>query len=173
MLGYGVMSFVMTATPLAMNHHQHPFDDTSFVIQWHVLAMFVPSFFSGYLINKFGKLPIMFVGGLLGLACVFINLNGQTVTHFWIALMCLGVSWNFLFVGATSLLTETYRESEQGKAQALNDFVIYTTVAIASLSAGALQHQFGWQTVNKGVVPLLLIALLSIVYLAFSARKKM
>lgn len=172
MLGYGVMSFVMTATPLAMSHHQHPFDDTSFVIQWHVLAMFAPSFFTGHLMKYAGKLPIMLLGTLLGLACVLINLNGHTVTHFWIALICLGVSWNFLFVGATSLLTETYGDGEQGKAQAINDFIIYTTVAISSLSAGALQHRFGWQMVNIGVIPLLLVIALSIVYLGWFDRKE-
>jgi len=166
MLGYGVMSFVMTATPLAMQHHMHDFSETSFVIQWHVLAMFAPSFFTGTLIQKVGELKIMFVGALLGFACVIINLNGTTIWHFWFALVLLGLSWNFLFVGSTTLLTHTYYSSERFKVQAFNDFIIFTTVAIASLSAGYLQHHFGWRMVNIGVLPLLGVVLVSIIYLA-------
>lgn len=171
MLGYGVMSFVMTATPLAMQHHAHDFSETSFVIQWHVLAMFAPSFVTGNLIHKFGELKIIFVGALLGFSCVYVNLNGTTLTHFWIALVMLGLSWNFLFVGATSLLTQTYRPAERFKVQALNDFIIFTTVALASLSAGYLQHHFGWRVVNMGVLPLLGIVLVSIVFLGVWQRR--
>ncbi len=172
MLGYGVMSFVMTATPLAMKHHAHAFSDTSFVIQWHVLAMFAPSFVTGSIINKAGEIKVMFVGALLGFACVFINLNGTSVTHFWVALFLLGVSWNFLYVGATSLLTQTYHVVERFKVQALNDFIIFTTVAFASLSAGYLQHHYGWRAVNIGVLPLLGIVVLSIVYLLLISRRQ-
>ena len=165
MLGYGVMSFVMTATPLAMNHNSHSFSDTSFVIQWHVLAMFAPSFFTGSIIRKAGELKVMLSGVLLGIGCVFINLSGSTIIHFWMALVCLGLSWNFLFVGATSLLTQTYSRSERFKVQATNDFIIFSVVAFASLSAGYLQFHFGWVSVNIGVLPLLAIALLSIIFL--------
>ena len=170
MLGYGVMSFVMTATPLAMHGHNHNFSDTSFVISWHVLGMYAPSFFTGHLIQRFGVLKIMFIGGLLGLGCVAANLLGNSVTHYWIGLTLLGVSWNFLFIGGTSLLTETYKPEERNKAQAMNDFIIFTTVAIASLTAGALQHNFGWQIVNLGVVPLIGIILVSIVWLGIKSR---
>lgn len=169
MLGYGVMSFVMTATPLAMQHHAHAFQDTSFVIQWHVLGMFAPSFFTGHLIHRFGLLPILLSGALLGIACVTINLLGNSVTHFWVALLTLGVSWNFLFIGATTLLTETYHPWEKGKSQALNDFIVFSTVAAASLSAGAVQHRFGWQAVNLGAIPLLLLILSSILWLKFAS----
>lgn len=172
MLGYGVMSFIMTATPLAMKHHAHGFSDTSFVIQWHVLAMFAPSFFTGSFIRKIGELPIMFLGGVLGLICVFVNLLGTTVAHFWVSLVLLGLSWNFLFVGATSLLTQTYHAVERFKVQAINDFIIFTTVAIASLSAGYLQFYFGWRSVNVGVLPLLCVILLSILLLAYRQRKQ-
>jgi len=172
MLGYGVMSFVMTATPLAMKHHAHGFSDTSFVIQWHVLAMFAPSFFTGSFIRKAGELPVMFVGGVLGLVCVLVNLMGATVTHFWVALVLLGLSWNFLFVGATSLLTQTYHAAERFKVQALNDFIIFTTVALASLSAGYLQYHFGWRSVNIGVLPLLCVILVSIVFLGLWQKNR-
>lgn len=167
MLGYGVMSLVMTATPLAMHHHAHLFSDTSFVIQWHVLGMFVPSFFTGHLILRFGLLRIMSLGGLFGLACVAINITGTTVTHFWIALVFLGISWNFLFIGATTLLTETYSSEEKFKAQAVNEFIVFSTVSSASLSAGALQHHYGWQAVNLGAIVPLLVILGSLAWLRF------
>ncbi len=171
MLGYGVMSFVMTATPLAMNHHAHTFSDTTFVIQWHVLGMFAPSFFTGSLINRFGVSKIMLIGTIMGMACVVINLLGHTVSHYWLALTLLGVGWNFLFIGGTTLLTETYHPEEQSKTQAMNDFSVFTMVTIASLSAGTLQHHFGWQMVNYGVVPLLFIILASIIWLMFKERE--
>ena len=171
MLGYGIMSFVMTATPLAMHDHMHSFSDTSFVIQWHVLGMFAPSFVTGHLIQRFGVLRVMFSGAIFGLACVAINLLGQTVTHYWIALTLLGISWNFLFIGGTTLLTETYTPEERGKAQAMNDFAVFTTVTIASLTAGTLQHHLGWQMINMGVIPLLAIVLLGIFWLAVKTRR--
>lgn len=167
MLGYGVMSLIMTATPLAMQHNQHLFSDTSFVIQWHVLGMFAPSFFTGHLIKRFGLLKIMFMGGLAGISCVAINLMGTSVNHFWLALLLLGISWNFLFIGATTMLTETYQTEERFKTQAANDFIVFSTVAAASLSAGALQHHFGWQAVNYGAIPALLVILFSLLWLRF------
>jgi MFS family permease len=170
-LGYATMSFVMTATPLAMNGHAHSLSDTSFVIQWHVLGMFAPSFITGYLILRFGVLKIMFTGGLLGLLCVSTNLLGHSVWHYWLALTLLGVSWNFLYVGGTTLLTETYTVAEKGKAQGVNDFTIFTIVTIASLTSGVLLHNFGWQIVNIGVIPLLLLILISITWLALKQRR--
>jgi len=170
MFGYGVMSLVMTATPLAMSHHAHPFSDTSFVIQWHIVAMFAPSFFTGSLIKRFGLFSILLTGTLFGFACVLINLNGTTVLHFWVALAFLGLSWNFLFIGATTLLTETYTDSERAKTQAANEFFVFSTVALASLSAGSLQHLFGWRIVNIGVVPLLIIILMSVIWLNFTEK---
>lgn len=172
MLGYGVMAFVMTATPLAMKHHAHEFSDTSFVIQWHVLAMFAPSFITGSIIRRLGELPVMMLGVLMGVACVFINLVGTTVPHFWLALVLLGLSWNFLFVGATSLLTQTYHAVERFKVQALNDFIIFTCVAAASLSAGYLQFNFGWRMVNIGVLPLLAVMFTGILMLGYRQKKK-
>lgn len=173
MFGYGVMSLVMTATPLAMHLHAYPFADTSFVIQWHVLGMYVPSFFTGQLIQRFGLYRIMLLGGIFGLACVAINLSGTTVTHFWIALALLGVSWNFLFIGATTLLTETYSYAEKFKAQAVNEFIVFSTVAAASLSAGALQHLLGWRAVNLGAIAPLLIIMLSLIWLRYLSNASM
>jgi len=165
MLGYACMTFLMTATPLAMQHHQHIYADTAFVIQWHVLGMFVPSFFTGQLIKRFGLIHIMFSGAILGLLCIFINLLGTSVNHFWWALLLLGISWNFLFIGATTLLTETYNENERFKTQAVNDFIIFSVVATASLSAGILHHKFGWQLINFMAIPILFIILIHLVWL--------
>ena len=164
MLGYGVMALAMTATPLAMHHFAHPFAKTSFVIQWHVLGMFGPAFVTGNLINRYGVLNIMLAGAVLGIACLAVNLAGSSVFHFWAALLLLGISWNFLFIGATTLLTETYRPEERAKAQALNDFAVFTTVALSSLSAGALQSRYGWRTVNLGLIPMLALILSCILW---------
>lgn len=169
-LGYALMSFVMTSTPLAMHAEGHVFSDSSFVIQWHVLGMFAPSFFTGHLIGRFGLLKIMATGALAILACVVINLSGHSVMHFWMALTLLGVGWNFLFIGATTLLTETYRPEETFKTQALNDFVVFSTVAMASLSSGAIQSQYGWQAVNLGALPAIIVVLAAITWLAFRNR---
>lgn len=170
MLGYGIMSLVMTATPLAMKVCGMPFSDSAFVIQWHVFAMFAPSFFTGSLIRRIGVLRVMLLGVLCYVGTVVINLNGETLTHYWIALFLLGLGWNFLFVGGTDLLTEAYREEEKAKAQALNDFMVFTTVSIASLSAGALQYHYGWQAVNWGVTPLIAIILLALLLLVTQRR---
>lgn len=165
MLGYAIMAFVMTATPLSMKHYLHPFNDTALVIQWHVLGMYVPSFFTGQLIHRFGVLKVMLTGAFLYLGCVLVNLAGTEVWNFWTALVMLGIGWNFLFVGGTTLLTESYYPAEKAKVQALNDFMVFTTVTIASASAGALQYNFGWEVVNWGVLPLLFVITVSIIWL--------
>ena len=157
MVGYGVMNFIMIATPLAMHGYAHAFSDTAFVIQWHIFGMFIPSFFTGHLIRRFGTANIMLTGILLLGLCVSINFVGTTVTHFWSALVLLGLGWNFLFVGATTLLTETYAPGEKAKAQALNDFIVFGTVTLTSFSSGAVQHALGWQTINMAVIPFLVL----------------
>lgn len=164
-LGYGVMSLIMTATPLAMHAHAHSFTSTAFVIEWHVLGMFAPSFFTGHLIRRLGVANVMLAGALLNGLTVAINLTGASETHFWAALMLLGVGWNFLFVGATTLLTEVYNEQEKAKVQALNDFLIYTTATGAILTAGVLQHLYGWRVVNLGVLPLIIAMLVAVLWL--------
>ena len=164
-IGFSMMSLLMTATPLSMKHENLPFSDVAFVIQWHVLGMFAPSFFTGHLINRFGVERIIFIGGLLMLGCIATNLIGTTLWHFWLALFLLGLGWNFMFIGGTTMLTKTYNEAEKAKTQALNDFTIFTAVAFASLGAGVLQHQLGWFMVNISVIPFILICLFSIVWL--------
>ncbi|MBW2411936.1 MAG: MFS transporter, partial [Deltaproteobacteria bacterium] len=159
MVGYGSMNFIMIATPLAMQHHAHPFADTAFVIQWHVFGMFAPSFFTGHLIRRFGAANVMLAGILLVGLCIGMNFAGTSVTHFWAALLFLGLGWNFLFLGATTLVTETYDANEKARAQALNDFMVFGTVSVTSFSSGAIQHALGWQTINLAVIPFLALVL--------------
>ena len=172
MLGYGVMTYVMTATPLAMNHHQLEFSDTAFVIQWHVLAMFAPSFFTGTIIQRIGVFNVLMLGALLASICMVINLNGYTIGHFWLALFALGVSWNFLFIGASTLLTETYRKEETAKSQAFNDFMVFSMVTLASLSSGYFQNTFGWNSVNYGGLLFVFIISISLAWLLMMPEEK-
>lgn len=164
-LGYGVMALVMTATPLAMHGYAMHYNDTAFVIEWHVLGMFVPSFVTGRLIQRFGVWNVMIAGVLLNALCVTINLLGTSLQHFWMALLLLGVGWNFLFIGATSMLTLGYRSAEQAKAQAANDFVVFGVTTLAVLSAGGLQFHFGWRMVNLGVVPAIVAVFVALLWL--------
>jgi MFS family permease len=153
--GFGVMILAMTATPLAMVAHRHAAADAAFVIQWHVLGMFVPSFFTGFLIARFGVLTMMLAGVAALAGHVAISLSGLALLHFLSALVLLGVGWNFLYVGGTTLLTETYRPSEKAKVQALNDFSIFGVVVLASFASGWLMHGIGWMGVNLAALPFL------------------
>jgi MFS family permease len=169
-VGYGVMNLLMTATPLAMVACEHPFAEATFVIQWHVVGMFAPSFFTGALIQRFGVLSVMLAGVVLNFACVGIALAGVEVMHFWLALVLLGVGWNFMFVGATALLTECHAPAERAKVQGVNDAAIFITMVLSSLSSGALFSLQGWQTMNLFAVPVLLLAGAGIVWLAWLRR---
>lgn len=171
MIGYGVMNLLMTATPLAMIACRHPFSDAAFVIQWHLVGMFAPSFFTGHLIQRFGVAQVIGAGVALNLVCVAVALSGIDVAHFWIALTLLGIGWNFMYVGATTLLTETHQPSERAKAQGVNDMAIFVTMVASSLSSGALFTYQGWQTMNYLAIPFLGIAGLAAIGLA-SARRR-
>lgn len=160
-VGYAVMLLVMTATPVAMVGCGYAVGDAVRVIQWHVLAMFAPSFFTGALVARFGALQVMAVGFCLLIGHVAIALSGETLLHFGAGLVLLGLGWNFSFVGGTTLLTTAYRESERVRAQAINDFVVFGTVAVASLSSGWLYHRFGWQVLNLAALPVIGFALLA------------
>lgn len=160
-IGYAVMMMVMTATPLAILGCGLPGENVTPVIQWHVVGMFAPSFFTGSLIKRFGAPRIMQIGFVLLLGHVTIALLGFDFLHFLSALFLLGVGWNFAFIGGTTLLTQTYRPSEQLKVQAINEFIIFGLVALSTLSAGWLYERFGWTILNLTAVPLLAIALLS------------
>ncbi len=170
MVAYGGMNFIMTATPLEMRLCGHPFESTAFVIQWHVFAMFAPSFFTGHVIRRFGMANVMIAGTTLMAAALALNLAGVSVWHFWTALATLGLGWNFLFVGATTLLTTSYRPAEKAKVQALNDLLVFGTVAISAFSAGFAHHALGWSALNYGVAPFLVAAAAAIAWLARQRR---
>ena len=169
-LGYGVMNLLMAATPIAMAMCSHPFDNTALVIEWHVLGMFVPSFFTGSLIKRFGVLRVMAAGLALEGACVAVALNGVDLMHFAVALLALGVGWNFLFVDGTTLFTQAYRPEEKTTAQAAMDTIVFGTMTVTSFSSGALVTTQGWALLNLGsIVPL---AAIGAALLWFAARKR-
>ncbi len=164
-IAQGAMVLVMTATPLAMAFCGHGFDDTAFVIQWHVLGMFAPSFFTGHLINRFGTLNIMTSGALLIVTCLGVALSGVELAQFWGALFLLGIGWNFMFIGGTTLLTTTYEPAEKAKVQALNDLLTFGTAALASLSSGVLHYLIGWQAVSLSMILPVMAMILAFLWL--------
>lgn len=170
MISYGVMLLVMTATPLAIVACGYGLGDAAFVIQGHVLGMFAPALITGSLIRRFGVLNVMLVGFGLILACSFIALSGISLSQFWIALTMLGLGWNFAFIGASTLLTEAYTSEEREKVQGVNDLLVFTTVAIASLSSGAILHLFSWQAVQWGVMPCVALAAAATLWLRVERR---
>lgn len=161
-VGYSVMILVMAATPISMVDCGLTFDDAAFVIQWHGLAMFLPSFFTGSLIQRFGTIPVIGAGLALNVVCMAAHLSGIDFANFWFGLMALGLGWNFMYVGATSLLTECYRREEKDKAQAANDTLVFAGISIATFASGALQNSFGWQAVNAVIALPLLLALIAV-----------
>jgi MFS family permease len=169
-LGYGVMNLLMAATPIAMQQCQHPFSSAALVLEWHVLGMFVPSFFTGHLIKRFGVLPVMGVGALLNLVCVVVALSGVDLMQFLVALFTLGVGWNFLYTGGTTLLTQSYRPEEKNRAQGVMDTCVFWTMAVTSFSSGALITTQGWTWLNLG--SLLPIALVSAALVWLAMRPK-
>ena len=156
---FAMMSFVMTAAPLAMVMHHHHRDAAVLGIQWHVLAMFAPSFITGSLIARFGAERIVAAGLLLLVGCSLVALSGTSVGHFWLALVLLGIGWNFGFIGGTALVTQTYRPEEKEKVQALNDFLIFGVVALASFSSGEVLLAGGWNLLNIMVLPFAVLVL--------------
>lgn len=170
-LGYGVMNLLMAATPIAMAQCAHPFSAAALVLEWHVLGMYVPSFFTGSLVRRLGALPVMAVGLALNVVCVAIALSGVELMHFLAALFALGVGWNFLFIGGTTLATEAYRPEERTTAQAGVDFWVYATMTLTSFGSGALVTTGGWTFMNIGtLVPLTLLAA-ALVWLAWLRRR--
>jgi MFS family permease len=170
MVSYGVMNLLMTATPLAMDASAHPFSETAFVIQWHIVGMFAPAFVTGNLINRLGVMTVMLAGVALNIACVAIALAGVDVMHFWLALVLLGIGWNFMFVGATALLTESHTPAERAKVQGVNESAIFITMMVSSLASGALFTIQGWQTMNVWAVPVLLLAGVAVLWLTWMRR---
>ncbi len=159
---YALMAFVMTAAPLAMVGCGFEVSDAAIGIQWHVLAMFVPSLFTGKLIRRFGKLPIIATGLVTLMACSAVALSGISIEHFYLALILLGLGWNFGFIGSTALLTETYQAHEKHTAQGLNDTILFGFVAFGSLSSGVAYEMVGWETMNWIAYPIGLVCLVAL-----------
>lgn len=162
-IGYAIMILVMTATPLAMRANDFEIGQVAFIMQWHVLGMYAPSFFTGSLIARFGLGRILTLGCLILVGTALTALSGASLVHFWVALVLLGVGWNFLFIGGSTLLATLHTEAERGKVQGVNDLVIFAMVTVGSLMSGTLLHHLGWETMNLlmlapiGVVALLIL----------------
>lgn len=164
-LGYGVMNFLMTATPLAMGVCGHPYSDAANVISAHVIAMFAPSFFTGSLIQRFTAPKVILAGVAILFGCTAIALNGITVAHFWWSLVLLGLGWNFMFVGGSTLLTGTYRVSERAKAQGLHDLLVFGTTAASSFASGLILKANGWMMLNYVALPFIALSAVAVLWL--------
>ena len=170
-LGYGVMNLLMAATPIAMQICGLPFSDVALVLEWHVIGMFAPGFFTGHLIKKFGTLPVMGAGLALNLVCVVIALSGLEFRHFVAALFLLGLGWNFLFTGATALALTAYRPEEKDKAQGALNFCVFAVLAVSSLASGVLVTTQGWTLLNYGSLLPLVLTGLALIWLGWGKRK--
>ncbi|HWA38684.1 MAG TPA: MFS transporter, partial [Burkholderiales bacterium] len=164
-------NFIMTGTPIAMQACGHTYGDAALVISSHVIGMFAPSFVTGPLIRRVGVLPVLGLGVALNLVTVAIALAGITLAHFWWALVLLGVGWNFLYIGGTTLLTETYRPEELAKAQGANDQAIFIVMAVSSLSAGMTVTLGGWERVNLLALPLIAVIGIAIAWYAVTSSR--
>ncbi|VWX59424.1 Predicted arabinose efflux permease, MFS family [Burkholderiales bacterium 8X] len=165
-LGFGVMNLLMAATPLAMQVCALPFEDVALVLQWHVIGMFAPGFFTGHLVRRFGELPVMGVGLALNLGCIAIALSGVDLHQFVIALFLLGVGWNFLFTGSTTLSLKAYAPEERDRAQGALNFCVFATLALTSFASGLLVTTQGWRLLNLGsLLPVVAIGI-GLVWLA-------
>jgi len=171
MVGYGVMILIMSATPLAMADCGLTFDDTAFIIQWHTLAMFTPSFFTGDIIKRIGAIPVVLMGLVLNVVCVVINAAGVDFNNFWAGLVALGLGWNFLYIGGTALLTETYRPAEREKVQAVNDTMVFAATALCTFASAALHGAYGWVTVNVVILAPMALVVLAVAGLMISNRR--
>jgi MFS family permease len=171
-IGYVAMNLLMTATPIAMRFGGNfTFNDTAWVIEWHVVGMFAPGFFTGHLISRFGHIKVIIAGGLLLLLAIITALSGITLNHFWIAMFLLGAGWNFTFTGGTALLTGVYTASERNKVQGIFDFTLFSLMALSSLSSGALFHFLGWTWVNLAALPMIAILLAATLWLAWIQKE--
>lgn len=174
MVAYGTMNLLMISTPLAMDQRGMAFASTATVIQWHIIGMFAPSFFTGHLIHRFGELKIMSLGILMLLICIVISHFNDTYNGFLISLIFLGLGWNFLYIGGTTLLTSVYQPAEKGLIQGINDFFVFSAVAVTALMSGYLHQSLGWAKLNLITLPALGVAAMSIflLFLCYFKRQK-
>jgi MFS family permease len=174
MAAYGMMNLLMTSTPLAMDQRGMAFASTATVIQWHIIGMFAPSFFTGHLIHRFGELKIMSFGILMLLTCIVISHFNDTYSGFLMSLIFLGLGWNFLYIGGTTLLTSVYQPAEKGLIQGINDLFVFSAVAVTALMSGYLHQSLGWAKLNLITLPALAVAAMSIflLFLFYFKRQK-
>lgn len=172
MIAYGTMNLLMTATPLAMNHRGMDFSTTAMVIQWHIVGMFAPSFFTGSLIHRFGVLKIMFIGALALLGCAVIAQIGEDVVHFFAGLLLLGIGWNFFYVGGTTLLTEVYLPAEKGVIQGINEFLVFSATAFTAMTSGYFHYTLGWESLNRHTLPVVIFATVIILLLGMKKNRE-
>ena len=170
-LSYGVMSLLMAATPIAMQQCGLPFSDAALVLEWHVIGMFAPGFFTGSLIKRVGALPVMAVGVVLNVGCILVALSGVELQQFLLALFMLGVGWNFLFTGSTTLSLSTYTAQEKDRAQGALNFFVFATLALSSFSSGVLVTTQGWSLLNYGSLLPVLLTAAAIGWLALRSRR--
>src|ERR1700761_3245029 len=170
-ISYPMMNLVMTSAPLAMKICGLSVSDSNFGIQWHIVAMYGPSFFTGSLIARFGAQRVVAAGLLLEAGAATIGLTGITAMHFWATLFVLGVGWNFAFIGASALVLETHRPQERNKVQAFNDFLVFGMMAIGSFSSGQLLANYGWSAVNMVVFPPVALGLVVLMMVSFARRR--
>ena len=167
-IGWGVMVLMMAATPLAMvREYGHQYEAAALVVQWHMFGMYAPSFFTGWLIGKIGLLNVLIAGLMLSATAALIGLSGHTIEYFLAANICVGMGWNFLFVGSTTLLTKTYRPEEKNKSQGLNDALVFQSVAAFSFSAGLLHNKMGWESICVVLLPFIAIVFVAVLFLKF------
>jgi MFS family permease len=169
-LGYGLMNLLMTATPIAMSFCGHPFSAAALAIEWHVVAMYAPGFVTGSLIRRFGTLRIILAGVALTALATVIALDGISVAHFVAALALVGIGWNFMYTGGTTLLTQTYAPNEKARTQGLNDSIVFATMGVSSLASGALVTTSGWETMNRAALPVLALIALAVAWLMWTRR---
>ena len=170
-LGYGLMNLLMTATPIAMSFCNHPFAATALVIEWHVVGMYAPGFFTGALIQRFSVNSVILAGLIAMAASVGVALNGITVAHFVAALVLVGIGWNFMYVGGTTLLTEAYAPAEKARTQGANDFIVFSIMGVSSLASGAMVSTAGWEAMNRAVLPFLALIAVSVLWLGSRRRR--
>ena len=170
--GFALMTFVMTGAPLAMVAEGHTRDHAVLGIQWHVLAMFAPSFFTGNLIARFGKETIVAAGMVILIVCGGVALAGVDLMHFWVSLILLGIGWNFSFIGATAMVTDTYEAHEKNKAQGVHDLILFSFVGVSSFLSGLVLNSFGWATLNMIIFPVVIVSVLALIWLLQFERRQ-
>jgi len=170
-VSYSMMNLVMTSAPLAMKLCGLTLSDSNFGLQWHIVAMYGPSFFTGSLITRFGASKVVAAGLALEAIAAVIGIAGMSAMHFWVCLVVLGIGWNFGFIGASALVLETHRPQERNKVQAFNDFLVFGLMAVGSFSSGQLLANYGWSTVNAVVFPPVVLGLVALVMAGFIKRR--